>query len=156
VITREHYAYFAGRAIDGMIDIVSGLGDELANRRPALDGANSPYALLHHCLGVVTYWAGWLVAGRPSDRDRDRDAEFDAKGPVAELVGRAREVAAVLQVDVSQVDARLPLHGEPPPEFQGPDVPLDRGGVLLHVYEELAQHHGQMEILRDALLAESR
>jgi hypothetical protein len=28
--------------------------------------------------------------------------------------------------------------------------------VLLHVLEELCQHHGQMEIIRDALLAEAR
>ncbi len=154
MITREHYLYFTGRALSGMIDIVTALGDDLANRRPALDGANSPYALLHHCLGVVTYWAGWLVAGRPVDRDRG--AEFVAHGPVAELVGRAREVEELLKADVSEVDPRAPLHGFPPPEFGGPGIPLDRGGVLLHVYEELAQHHGQMEILRDVLLAEAR
>lgn len=154
MITREHYLYFAGRAMDGMIDIVAGLGDDLANRKPALAGANSPYALLHHCLGVVTYWAGWLVAGRPVDRDRD--GEFTASGPVGELVGRARAVSAQLAADVSTVDLQAPLHGTPSPDFQGPEVRLDRESALLHVYEELAQHHGQMEILRDALRAEAR
>ncbi|MEV4314829.1 DinB family protein [Actinocrispum sp. NPDC049592] len=154
MITREHYLYFTGRALNGMIEIVTGLGDDLANRRPALEGANSPYAVLHHCLGVVTYWVGWLVAGRPVDRDRG--AEFEAHGPVDELVGHAREVEALLHTDVSEVDLEAPLHGFPPPEFGGPDIRLDRGVVLLHVYEELAQHHGQMEIMRDVLLAESR
>jgi hypothetical protein len=28
--------------------------------------------------------------------------------------------------------------------------------VLLHVLEELCQHHGQMEIIRDALRAEAQ
>jgi hypothetical protein len=34
-------------------------------------------------------------------------------------------------------------------------LPLGRtqGGALLHVYEELAQHRGHMEITRDLLLA---
>jgi len=27
-----------------------------------------------------------------------------------------------------------------------------QGAVLIHVYEELAQHHGQMEITRDVLV----
>jgi len=29
---------------------------------------------------------------------------------------------------------------------------LSQAGVLLHVLEELAQHHGQLEVLRDVLL----
>ena len=30
-----------------------------------------------------------------------------------------------------------------------------QGGVLLHVYEELAQHLGQLEVTRDVLLSRS-
>lgn len=152
MITSEQYLYFAGRAVDGMTEIVRELGDDLANRRPALDGANSPYALLNHCLGVVAYWAGELVAGRPAGRDRD--AEFAASGPVAELVARARVTRDQLTADIAAARPRGPLHGTPPAWFQGPDVPLDQGGALLHVYEELAQHHGQMQIMRDVLHAE--
>lgn len=152
MITREQYVYFAGRALDGMIDIITGLGAELANRKPALDGANSPYGLLTHCLGVVSYWVGGLVAGRTVDRDRD--SEFVATGPLDVLVKRARAVSAQLAADVAGADPRAPLRGTPSPDFTGPDLELDQGGVLLHVYEELAQHHGQMEILRDALHAE--
>ncbi len=37
--------------------------------------------------------------------------------------------------------------------FLGPARELDQGGALFHVYEELAQHHGQMEIIRDCILA---
>jgi len=69
MISDEDYLYFANRAIDGMVNIVTGLGDELANQRPPIPGANSPYALLTHCLGVVSYWAGALVAGREVIRD---------------------------------------------------------------------------------------
>ncbi|MEV1179628.1 hypothetical protein, partial [Nonomuraea sp. NPDC049784] len=64
MISDDDYLYYVDRALDGMTGIVAGLGDRLANTRPPLPGANSPYALLTHCLGVVSYWAGQLVAGR--------------------------------------------------------------------------------------------
>src|SRR5438270_2483368 len=149
MIERDDYLYFAGRAVDGMVAIVTGLGDDLANRRPALPGANSPYALLTHCLGVVSYWAGALVAGR--EVSRDRDAEFTASGSVAELVDRARAVMARFADDVAAADPGAPLHATPLAAFAGPRRELNQGGALMHVYEELAQHHGQMEILRDCL-----
>lgn len=153
MITNEQYLYFTGRALGGMTEIVAGLGDDLANRKPALDGANSPYALLNHCLGVVSYWAGSLVAGRAVPRDRA--GEFTASGPVGPLLAQARVVAAQLAGDVAAAEPRMPLHGNPRADFQGPDRNLDQGAALLHVYEELAQHHGQMQILRDVLLAET-
>jgi Protein of unknown function (DUF664) len=153
VITKEQYLYFTGRALGGMTEIVAGLGDDLANRKPALDGANSPYALLNHCLGVASYWAGSLVAGRAVPRDRA--GEFTASGPVGPLLAQAQVVAAQLAGDVAAAEPRMPLHGNPRADFQGPDRDLDQGAALLHVYEELAQHHGQMQILRDVLLAET-
>lgn len=87
LISVEDYLYFANSALDAMIDIVAELGDDLANRRPDIPGANSPYAILTHCLGVMEYWAGGLVAGRRIDRDRD--AEFRASGGVHDLLERA-------------------------------------------------------------------
>jgi hypothetical protein len=137
-----------------MSDIVAGLGDDMATRRPALPGANSPYALLTHCVGVADYWSGALVAGRAVPRDRD--AEFTATGPVGPLLAEVRALRDRLAADVRGTDLDGPLQAEPPPSFQGPDRPLTRGGALLHVLEELAQHHGQMEILRDTLRAGTR
>lgn len=40
-----------------MADILTVLGDDLANRQPDLPGANSCYAIVNHCIGVVDYWA---------------------------------------------------------------------------------------------------
>jgi hypothetical protein len=154
MITDDDYLYFAYRALDGMTRIVGELGDELANRRPALPDANSPYALLTHCLGVTSFWAGTLVAGR--EVVRDRDGEFTASGPVQPLLDRAAAVRARLACDVLRAAPASPLRGTPPASFQGPDRELSQGAALQHVYEELAQHHGQMEIMRDVLLAENR
>ncbi|GAA2615387.1 DinB family protein [Paractinoplanes durhamensis] len=153
VISRDDYLYFAGRALDGMAGIVAELGDDLANVRP-LPGANSAYALLTHCLGVVGYWAGALVSGR--EVTRDRAAEFTASGPVAPLLARVEAAREQLAADVLAADPDAPLHAVPVSSFQGPARGLTRGGALFHVYEELAQHHGQMEILRDAIRAGAR
>ncbi|VTR75542.1 DUF664 domain-containing protein [Cellulomonas hominis] len=153
MITPEEYCYFADRALDGMAAIVAGLGDELSTRRPALPGANTPYGLLTHCLGVVEAWAGHLVHGRPVERDRD--GEFRATGPVAPLLARVGQVQAQLALDVAAATPGDPLRATPPAWFEGPDRELTQGAALLHVYEELAQHHGQMQQIRDLLLAEA-
>lgn len=148
----DDYLYFAGRALDGMAGIVAELGDDLANARPYA-GANSPYALLTHCIGVADYWSGALVAGRPVTRDRT--AEFTAAGPVAPLLAEVGALRARLAADVTGLNRTAPLRATPPSSYAGPDRALTRGGALLHVLEELAQHHGQMETLRDLIAFDS-
>lgn len=153
MITQEDYWYFTGRALNGMALIVRELGDDLANTRPDLPGANTPYALLTHCLGVVDAWIGSFVMGR--SLDRDREAEFTASGPVGPLLVRVAEVETRFRSDVFSADPTAPLAVRPPAEFEGPDRELDSGAAFQHVYEELAQHHGQMEIMRDVIRAVS-
>jgi hypothetical protein len=150
----DGYRYFVDNALDGMCAIAVGLGDDLANRRPEIPGANTPYGLLIHCLGVANYWAGALVAGR--EVERDRDAEFLATGPVAQLGPLVERAKAQLAADIGGAVPEAPLRRQPDSEYQGPPQPLTQGSVLLHVLEELCQHHGQMEIIRDALLAEAQ
>jgi len=154
VISTDDYMSFVDEAIDGMIQIVEALGDELANRRPAFPEANSPYAILTHCLGVMEYWGGHLVAGR--EVVRHRDAEFVASGPVGELLARVAEVRRRFAGDVAGAEPSASLRGELPPTWTKDRLGASgrsQGGALLHVYEELAQHRGQMEGGRDALLA---
>jgi hypothetical protein len=151
MISTEDFLWFVDDAVDGMVAIVTDLGDDLANRVPDLPGANPPYALLHHCLGVMEWWSGHVVAGR--DVARDRAAEFTATGPVDELVTRARAVRDRFAADVAVADPFAPPAR--PPVGWGGDLPLGRrqGAALVHVYEELAQHRGQMEVTRDVLRA---
>ncbi len=154
MISADDYLYFANSALDAMTDIVAQLGDDLANRRPDIPGANSPYAILTHCLGVMEYWAGGLVAGRRIDRDRD--AEFRASGRVQDLLERAAAARDQFARDVATVsDGEDPLRGELPPGSASKDdqpITKNQGVALVHVYEELAQHRGQMEISRDLIL----
>ena len=90
MISGDDYLSFVDEALDGMIAIVAELGDERVNRRPDVPGSNSPYALLTHCLGVMEYWGGYIVAGRSIRRDRD--AEFRAAGEVADLLRQTAQV----------------------------------------------------------------
>jgi hypothetical protein len=153
VVNDDEYLYFVARALDGMATILGELGDELANVRPGLADANSPYAIVTHCLGVVEYWAGHLVAGRPVHRDRP--AEFTASGPVDQLVARVDAAQRQLRQDLATVEPSAPPRHEPPEDFLVTTPGLTQGGALLHVYEELAQHHGQLEITRDLIVQQA-
>ncbi|HEV7758790.1 MAG TPA: DinB family protein [Acidimicrobiales bacterium] len=151
MISVDDYLYFVDEALDGMVAIVTDLGDDLANRCLDVAGSNSPFAVLTHCLGVMDEWAGYLVAGRTIDRDRD--AEFRARGPVHELVARTRAARWQLEQDLAHLDPAAPLRGTLDPEDTSLPLGRTQGGAVFHLYEELAQHRGQMETCRDVLLA---
>jgi len=151
MISVDDYLVFVDEALDGMVAIVEELGDDLANRRLDVPDTNSPYVLLTHCLGVMEFWAGHLVAGRPTNRDRD--AEFVAHGPVADLVTGTQRAREQFHADAAGADLAAPLRNPPDPRYAEEPLGLSQGGALFHVYEELAQHRGQMEASRDVLLA---
>jgi hypothetical protein len=151
MISVDDFLWFVDEALDGMVAIVTELGDDLANTRLDVAGGNSPYAVLHHCLGVVEEWAGHLVAGRPLVRDRG--AEFRAAGPVDELVTRVRKARRQLASDLAAFDPPGAPRGAVDPEDAALPLGRTQGGALFHLYEELAQHRGQMETCRDVLRA---
>ena len=148
MISIDDYLSYVDAALDAMIRIVDELGDPLASKRPDLPGANSPFAILTHCLGVCGRWASTVNLGRVVPRDRD--AEFRATGAVTDL---ARDTDTMRRTLSDWVRASEP--GLPPANPPGEDDYATQGEVLLHVYEELAQHRGQMEITRDVLVAQS-
>jgi hypothetical protein len=152
MISVDDYLWYVDQALDGMVAIVTRLGNDRANRRPDIPGANSPYVILHHCIGVMDYWGGHVVAGRTIERDRD--AEFQARGPVDDLVRRTRAAREQLVADLADLEPFAPPRGTVDDEDDAAS-PIGRtqGGALVHLYEELAQHRGQMEGYRDILLA---
>ncbi|MGP3942605.1 DinB family protein [Streptomyces sp. 6N106] len=146
---QNEYVYFLRRAFDGMLDALEDLGDDLGNVRPPLPGANSVYAIAYHCVGVADYWIGHIIAGR--EVDRDRAAEFTAVGNAHELRRNVDGLFERLETDLESVTPTVLPRNTPPAEFEGPDRPLSARGVQLHVLEELAQHHGHIQITRDLL-----
>jgi hypothetical protein len=150
-LSTPDFLWFVDQALGEMSRIVDGLGDELANRRPDVPGDNSPYAIVTHCLGVMEFWGGSMIAGRSIDRDRP--AEFVATGPVAGLHDRVTEARRQLERDLSDLDALAPPRGVI--EDEDDPVSQTQGSVALHMYEELVQHLGQMELSRDVIVAGS-
>ncbi|WP_437424807.1 DinB family protein [Williamsia muralis] len=138
-----------GESLSSMTEILKSLGDELANTRPDLPGANSPYAIVFHCVGVIEHWAGSVIAGLRIPRDRA--AEFTATGRVDDLITRVDDVRARLPewVDVALREGirDRTVIGSTRPEV----ATATPEWVLTHVVRELAQHLGQLELTRDVL-----
>ncbi|AGP52305.1 DinB family protein [Streptomyces rapamycinicus] len=151
---QNEYLYFLRRAFDGMLGALEDLGDDVGNVRPPLPGANSVYAIAYHCVGVADYWIGHIVAGR--EVDRDRAAEFTATGSAHELRRNVDALFERLGTDLEPATPTALPRNTPPAEFEGPDRPLSVQGVQLHVLEELAQHHGHIQITRDLLTRGAR
>jgi hypothetical protein len=143
---------YVERTVDQMADIVAGLGDDLANRGPALPGANPPYVILRHCLGVLEFWGGQVVAGRAVERDRP--AEFRASGPVGALIKAAQTAKVAFRADAATAVPDAPPRGDTGGRKDRDELEtLTQGGALLHVLEELTQHLGQLELTRDVLVS---
>ena len=91
-ISVSTYLEFVASTMAAMVSTVRWLGDERVNQRPRLPGANSPYAIVVHCCGVMEWWGGHVIAGCPVSRDRE--AEFRATGTVLCAGGAATAYAA--------------------------------------------------------------
>ena len=151
-LSTDEYLWFVDQALDEMARIVTELGDDDANRRPDLPDANSPFAILTHCLGVLEFWPAYMVVDRPFERDRD--AEFRATGSVADLVERTHAARRQLAEDLADADlSAAPRHDPVFPEDVGTPLASSQSGLMVHVLREITQHLGQMEITRDVLLA---
>ena len=142
---------YVDRAVDRLAAVVTSLGDDRCNQRPDLPGANSPYAILTHCLGVMAYWGGHVVAGR--DVPRDRPAEFTAAGRAADLVAAAERAKLQFRADALTADPQAPPRRPAARRRQDVLEVRSQGHALLHVVEELYQHLGQAELTRDVLQA---
>jgi hypothetical protein len=143
--------WYVDHVLCAMTSILTRLGDRLANERPDLPGANSPFALVTHCLGVMEFWAGAMIADRPIVRDRD--AEFTATGAVDDLVARVALARRRFAADLDLLEPLAPPCRPAAPRDAGLPLATTQGGVIVHVLEELFQHLGHLELTRDVLLA---
>ncbi len=139
------------RALNGMVATVGELGDELVNAPTGLPGGNTAYQIVAHCCGVLEFWGGRVLADR--EITRDRAAEFEASGEVGELLELIRAQRLAFEHDLQGFDGSA----DPPGPLRERDLDADelrtQAGVLLHVYEELAQHRGHLELTADVVRA---
>ena len=148
----DEYLYFLTRAFTGMLDALGELNENAINATPPVRGANSPFAIVHHCVEVADYWIGHVIAGRPTHRNRA--AEFRATGSLDDLRRQIADVRRQLLHDLADADLAGSPRNAPDPGYQGPTQSLTSTGVLLHVLEELAQHHGHVQLTCDLLQRE--
>ncbi len=151
MIAVDEYLACCDRALDAYADIVTDLGDHLVNARlDAVPGSNSAFALVTHIAGMTSRWVRTVNLG--IHVPRDRNAEFTATGTVAEALALLDGTRARLHEDARAASPRdVPV--DPAHDNDGSIAYATQGEVLLHVYEELAQHLGQLEVTRDVLLA---
>ena len=153
MISVDGYLAQCDRALDGYASICRQLGDELVNARlDDVPGSNSAFALVAHVVGVMARWG--RTVNRGVSVPRDRDAEFRATGTIASALAMLDAGRARLHEDAREAAPHQPP-ADPVVESDGSVPYVTQGAVLLHVYEELAQHLGQLEVTRDVLLARS-
>ncbi len=152
MIAVDEYLAFCDRALDDYAEIVTTLGDHLVNARlDGIPGSNSAFALVTHICGMTARWVRTVNLGITVPRDRD--AEFTATGTAAEAIALLGATRARLHEDARAASpGDLPV--DPAHDSNGSISYATQGEVLLHVYEELAQHLGQLEVTRDVLLAQ--
>jgi hypothetical protein len=98
----------------------------------------------------MEFWGGSQVAGRTVERDRD--AEFVARGAVTDLLERAAVARRQLEADITGIDPEAAPERElDDAEDQASPLGQTKGAVLVHIYEELSQHLGQLQLTRDIL-----
>ena len=108
--------------------------------------------ILNHCLGVMAYWGTQVVTDQ--DVHRDRPAEFTSSGKVSDLTARAQIAKQQLRACFSAVDLHEPARQQQDRGYGANPEFFTNGASVAHILEELAQHHGQMEITRDILMRE--
>ncbi len=143
----DWWYFLVERHLDRMLATAQALGDDGVNAVPSLPGANSAYQIIFHCCGMLEWWTREAALG--GRVGRDRDAEFVARGTVADLVARVTTVKNQLRADLPSLDVAAPLRGDPSERYAQTPIGRSVGGVLLHVFEELAQHHGHLDLTRD-------
>jgi len=155
-ITHSDFMLFIDRAFDNMLETIDQLGDDVANQKPDLPNTNSPYGILNHCIGVVNHWIGNAIVDRGIPRDRD--GEFIVTGTHEQLKAEIKQCRDRMAEDLPVIDGLAPL-AAPPPSYYAPEggpAKWSQGASLIHTYEEIARHWGQMELTRDILVAQQR
>ena len=142
MISSEEFLQFCDKALDAYAGILRDLGDDLVCVRPDLPGANTAFGLTAHVVGVMGFWARTTNLGV-------------ATGTVDQALALLAFGRSRLHEDVADAADFRARPTKPPPD-RPDDEYATQGAVLLHVYEELAQHVGQLEIIRDALRAATR
>ncbi len=147
-LSSDTTSVYLRHAFAGMNRVLDRLDDERVNVRPEGWGTNSVAGLIVHCCELSPSWFATPGLGR--EGERDRDGEFAATATVAELRERIA-VAADLSCALAVEFTAGPTATDHPLRDFMPGADRSDGALVLHVFEELFQHLGHMEVTADAL-----
>ncbi len=138
-----------------MDSLIAAMTDAEVNTSLDVPGANSVYAIAHHCIEMSRWWLGTFGCGL--DLPRDRAGEFSSRGTVSEV----RPRLAQARTDTPRWTGEMMRHGIIGRDARGTTAKVDLAlvspeWVVLHVVHELAQHLGQMQITGDLVTASTR
>jgi uncharacterized damage-inducible protein DinB len=131
--------------------LLEGLPQEALDWRP-IEGVgelatNSLAAMVVHLFGSETFWMKEIIGGKKIERDRD--AEFVAKGlSLSELQAK---IGAAAKVTVEILSALTEKQLEEGRRWKDRSVSVR--WCILHVIEHIAQHLGHMQLTRQLWLA---
>lgn len=147
--TRETMIFwrYISSSIDQILATLDGLTAEEINWSPIGD-ANSLYVLATHTMGNATENLLKVLCEQPVDRQRD--AEFTARGDSADaLRTHWQTLRAQLQAQLEQIDdASLNA-----PRYHARRGAISGREVLIVVARHSAEHMGQAFLTRDLILA---
>ena len=131
-----------------MNGVLDRLDDDTVNQRPDGWGTNSVAGLVVHCCELAPSW--FLAPGLGRNSVRDRESEFTTTATVAELRQRIEAALSDSQALVEEfVEGPTATDHELRAFLPGGD--RSDAALVLHVFEELFQHLGHMEVIADAL-----
>lgn len=135
--------------VERILATMDGLDRDGINWKPTSDNTNSIYVLATHTMENVKQNVMVVLGGAPDDRDRD--AEFVARGESAE------ELLSRWATQRGQIESRLSELG---PDILSREYDHPRRGrvtgreLLLNAVAHAAEHAGQTELTRDLYLAQ--
>lgn len=147
-LTAATIKHYFGVVFAGMQRVLDRLDDDSVNVKPQPWGTNSVAGLVVHCCELAPSWFETAGLGRPGERDRE--GEFATVTSVADL--RDRIVGARDRLDPLVDDflaGPTALDHELRVFLPGDD--RSDAALVVHVFEELFQHLGHMEVTADAV-----
>lgn len=149
-LTATTIRHYLDHAFTGMEKVLDRLDDDTVNVRPSDWGTNTVAGLVVHCCELAPSW--FLTPGLGRESVRDRDSEFTTEATVDELRARIRD-ARTLTYDLAGEFETGPTDGEHEYRAFLPGGDHSDAALVIHVFEELFQHLGHMEVTADALTA---
>ena len=138
-------------SLDGIGNVLDGLDDESVNQKPIGWGTNSIAGLIVHCCELAPSWFQTPGLGRESVRDRE--SEFTTTATINDLRDRIANAKATLEPLVTEfTEGPTALDHEFRAFLPGGDE--SDGSLVLHIFEELFQHLGHMEVTAEAIASQ--